>query len=853
MTSFKVRSAMPGKSAARPSGVETVLEGRQGKERLLIYELPEEALGAGSSLGNDKGWVNSKATGALERLFSLDLGQVVFGSLNLRYSSEQHGLLPLGNTPSQPEQKADARPQPKKRVLLEQSRPGRFRIHPAYQEREFDLPGSLSVTETLFMPHTPDVDPAVAYQVIELRNDSTFPRSIRIFAYANFRGTTAGDVTGTYDEETGALFASNQGQADWVRALGFSVKASGYMTTHDVSRAYDPVNVMPLTNDTTAQGDLFGVIQADVDLSPGETERLAVILAFSPHGMEDAKKVFKRARDFEKALKQTLDYYRSVLDVSRLEVPDSVINQGVQWSKANMIRVMGDYPVSKAFTNEPGVSSNVVLRDLAWFVYGNDWMLPHFSAAMLKAASGKRYKNGKMAEYFSALDGHIEDYGLNINDDTPLFVLAACHHYHATGDNQFFQELIPSIEGALRYLLTQRDEQGLVNCSAKGQNVWGIASWRNVIPNYSINGAVTEINALCFGALTEAAKLAHHFDKADLAQLLDSEAEKLKDAINTHLLNPDNGMYYLNIDVDGNRHTDITSDQVFPVMFKVAPDDVAFRIISRLNSPDFWTNAGLRVLSDLSPDYDPSGHVGLLGGVWPGVVFWYAFAAAKYHPEFMVRGLREGYQNYIADPRKNNTVPGQFSEWFDGESLVNRGMRLSPWEPPRYLWAAIEGLAGVHLEPIGISINPQLPPAWQWLALSRLPYRGREISFFTAREGSELRLYMTEEVDSDCNTTVCGKDVSDKVEVWSDDTSVMALQSDSTTYVCLGNSTQQTLIVPWSLKGLLDEEHRYRVRAFSSEYGGWTESGESLGRELAELALPIEQLGFHILRFDRVD
>ena len=50
-----------------------------------------------------------------------------------------------------------------------------------------------------------------------------------------------------------------------------------------------------------------------------------------------------------------------------------------------------------------------------------------------------------------------------------------------------------------------------------------------------------------------------------------------------------------------------------------------------------------------------------------------------------------------SDPRRNNTVPGQFSEWLHGETLTNEGMMLSPWDPPRYLWAAVEGAAGLDM------------------------------------------------------------------------------------------------------------------------------------------------------------
>ncbi|HEY3280971.1 MAG TPA: hypothetical protein VGN26_01740, partial [Armatimonadota bacterium] len=705
---------------------------------------------------------------------------------------------------------------------------------------------------TLFIPNTLEEDPAVVYQVITLRNESSSTRPLHVTAFANLRGATPEDVEGCFDKELGALLAWNTSQTDWVRVLGFSEPAADYMTTHDVSRADDPVSASELTRQVRAKGSLFGVVEVGVDLAPGEAKRLAVVLAFSPRGSAEARRIFSEARDFEKALDLTLDHYQEVLDISRMETPDPVINQGVQWSKANMRRVMGTYPVSRAFTNEPGVSSNVVIRDVAWFVHGNDWMEPKFSREILRTTSRMRYPNGKIAEYFSALDGHIEDYGLNINDDTPLFILAVGHHCFATGDKDLVEELLPAVEGAARYILSQRDDRGLVFCSARGQNVWGIASWRNVIPNYSINGAVTEINSLCYAALMVSARLAAYRGSKDMAEELEAEAGKLREAINTHLLNPRNGLYYLNIDVDGGHHTDVTSDQVFPVMFGVAPDDVAFRIISRLNSPDFWTEAGLRVVSDQSPYYDPSTQVGLMGGVWPGVVFWYAFAAAKYHPEFMVRGLHQGYRSYLQAPRKNNTVPGQFSEWFDGASLVNRGMRLSPWEPPRYLWAAIEGLGGVLTSPEGVKVDPRLPPSWKWLSLSRLPCLGRELSFFVAREGRDLRLYASEKVESPWPVTVCGEDMTKHLEDWSADATLLAFQRDGCITVCLGNSANRTLVVPWSLRGLLKPDRRYRARTYNSEFGGWVDSGESFGRDLRGLAVSVEQNGFYILTLEEL-
>ena len=270
----------------------------------------------------------------------------------------------------------------------------------------------------------------------------------------------------------------------------------------------------------------------------------------------------------------------------------------------------------------------MVARDAAWFVYGGDFLDPRFSRELLRHFARKQYPNGKIPEYYNALDGHVEDYGISLNDDTPLFVLACCHHYTTTHSERFIRAMYDDITRAADYILSQRDDTGVVISTADGYDVYGIASWRNVIPGYQMNGAVTEINSECCGALAKLAELARMIGKDEDADNYHRAAEDLKIAINYRLLNQDNGLYYLNIDSSGVAHTDVTADEVFPVLFDVAPDDVAHRIIGRLRADDFLTVAGLRTVSRNSPDYEPTGRIGLLGGVWPGVAFWYAFAAS---------------------------------------------------------------------------------------------------------------------------------------------------------------------------------------------------------------------------------
>lgn len=808
-----------------------------------FYSVPDDALDMGASFGNSALWVTTLGTGAVQQVFDVQLGELLMNTICIRYAGRGQRPLPVG---SRAEHGAAA-----SYVGLGQEELGRFEIHPAYQRHHFAVADAVQVTETTFVPLDAGMidpgDPPVVFQMVEMRNDNPVATALRLYGYARFRGSLNADVEARYDPTLRALVAHNASRPEAVRVFGVTAEPSGYSTSFDYVRVYSRLHVTALDNSTAAKGDILGCLQLDYNLSPGESARVAFITAISGEGEERAIAAYRGAQDVPGALRSTLEHLEATLANGQVLTPDPVINEGALWSKVNMRRVMARYPQGPAFTNEPGGSSNVVGRDVAWFVYGNDHFSPQFSRTLLDTFARLQYPNGKIPEYYDALDGRVEDYGLNINDDTPLFILAVNHHSRASGDLAWLRSVYPAVEKAARYIISQEDERGLVFCSASDPrgNVWAIAGWRNVIPQYSINGAVTELNAECAAALRAIGHLTQNLGLPESqAKEFFTAAERLQAAMNRHLLNPGNGLYYLNIDIDGNIHTDVTGDQIFPVMFRVCDDEVGFRIISRLNSPDFWTSGGLRTASRADPLYDPFRNVGLIGGVWPGLTWWYAFAAARYHPEFMVEALRASFAHYASDPRVNNTVPGQFSEWFDGESLVNRGMRLSPWEPPRFLWAAVEGVCGLMLTPGAPRISPLTPPTWKWVALRQLPYHGQPLTYFAARQHGQFHIYANADIETPHSTERFDEDVSDQVHVYSSTVAVVALRRPGRLLVLVGNTGAGTAVVPLGLQDVLNTDKRYAARVYNSERSAWERGRHLTGQDACTLAVSIEVHGY---------
>jgi glycogen debranching enzyme len=829
------------------------VESLAGRATFPTFKLSDSELGMGASLGNSAIWINTKSTGAVERVSSNALAQSLIGAISVRYGGYGQPARMLADAPDSPSLPYVAlRPDATRRT---------FEIHPAYQRVSFTLGGVVEISETTFVPldatTTSADDTPMVYIVVRMYNADNVEHFIRVVGSARLRGSMPEDVHARFDAGRKALVAWNVSQPQAVRVFGLSEPSSRFETTFDFARVYDPVHVHALEDKIADVGDVLGQLQLDLALSARQQRTICFTAGVFTEGEDSALESCAAAPGHQTAFERTVKHLEEVVCRSQVLTPDSLINQGALWSKVNMRRVMAKFPGGHAFSNDPGNYANVVVRDSAWFVYGCDHFMPEFSRELLENVAARQYPSGKLPEYYDAVTGRVEDDGLNINDDTPLYILAVNHHFRSTGDLQWLKKTYPKVAAAARYIIAQIDDRGLVFCSANDPrgNVWSIAGWRNIIELYSINGAVTEINSECVAALRAVGHLADNLGRPEAErQEFDGAAQRIQAAMDKCLINPENGLYYLNIDVAGNVHTDVTGDEIFPVIFRACDEETGFRIISRLNAPDFWTAAGLRTVSRLDPLYDPSHYAGLMGGVWPGLTWWYAFAAARYHPDFMVRALRSSFEHYAADPKRNNTVPGQFSEWFDGEGLTNRGVRLSPWEPPRFFWAAIEGVCGLMLTASAPQINPLIPGHWSWVGIRRLRYHKGFLSYFAVRQsGGHMTIYSTAALQSECDVLLFDRDVSDGLRVFSDSAVGIALAGKERTVILLGNTEQSTVSVPINVKEVVDVSKRYTVRLYNSEKRDW-EAPVTRGAEgLADLAVSIEANGYRLIELTIAD
>jgi hypothetical protein len=375
------------------------------------------------------------------------------------------------------------------------------------------------------------------------------------------------------------------------------------------------------------------------------------------------------------------------------------VERAVAWGKVGSRRVWHRYATGdQGFTNDPP-GNTIVTRDAAWFLFGADHFAPHWSRALLETlAHHAPYPGGKIAEYVRLSPAGVtrDDYGLNLNDATPLFVLAVAHHWQTTHDAAVLEAFYPTVRDAAAWILAQRREEGLIWCDGQGTNVFGIGGWRNIIPGYRLSGALTELNAECVAALRAAAQLAEAAGTAEDRQQFRMAAEQLDTAMQ-QLVDPQTGLFLLTRDEDG-PNSQLAIDLVLPALFEAGPEEARLHTLLRLVEPDFRSPCGLRCLSRDDPAYHPRFGWGLMGGSWPNATAWAAAALVPHRPQLAWELAEQIARTLFPETRSvpGVSVPGEFPEWFDGETGESAGMSLSPWMPATYVWLVRERLTAAQ-------------------------------------------------------------------------------------------------------------------------------------------------------------
>jgi hypothetical protein len=725
------------------------------RNEFSAYVLREEETPFGLTLGNFKTFATSTPKGGIRGLWDADTDQIIFGAHQVAYR-------PADGPTLFPQQ-----------IVRE------FTFLPYAQIAEFGIARDLHVTEAFYVPHGPLHDRLVSFVVdITVHNAAAAPATVLVFPWALLIGQRFyGEPEKQVRASAGERFIRSYGEeTGWVRWWGGSRTPSAVVVGLREQTMLQGMKKGTLGGEDHlgeitprlaefASSRIFGAFEYRIEIAPGARESLRLAVVFHKDGDDRSKPVLEQLLRDPEALPATERYYAEKLADARLFTPSPVINRGVVWAKTNMLRVVKEYPQGWGSTNSPP-SDILVSRDTSWFVHGYDYFMPQFSRDAIELFNRFLEPSGQVVEYVRGVNGYKTSYDLNINDDTPLHIIAILHHYNATLDDAWLRGVFPLVVKIADYMLTQRDANGLIFCKAGGVDMFGITSWRNIIPYYTLDGAVTEINAEAYFALEASARLAAVLDEGETWERFSREASALRKAMLAKLFNDDTSAFVLNYDKDDNYQDNFTADEVFPVLFEVAEPVARRAILKRLAEPDFTTPVGLRTISTADAWYFPSHGFGLLGGIWPDLTLWFAVALARNGAHAEAAHWLETIYATMEAGAPRNTVPGQFAEWFDGGSLTNRGMYLSPWTGAKYLWAVAETVCGLdgYRTSGRPHIAPLLPPDWTWSAAVRVHWGGRRHSYVVDAERKIIVGDMDfASADEPYRVYFAGRDVSDEI------------------------------------------------------------------------------------------
>ena len=755
------------------------------------YVLPEAQTPYGLLLGNFKSFAQSTAKGGIRGLWDADTDQIIFGTHQIAY-----------------------RMRDLQQTVFPQQITREFTFLPYAQISEFTLADRLHVTEAFYVPHGPKHDRSVSFVVdLTLYNPGATPVDVGVFPWAllvgqrfygepehEVRAWTEDDFICSKNQQTGAERWWGGSRKPHASIVGLREQVMLHHMREGSLRSEGHLDEVTPQLAECVSRRIFGAFEYRIIVQPGARESLRLAVVFHKDGKEKSRPVLEQLLNDPKALHETQRYFASKLLDARFMCPSPAISRGVVWAKANMLRVIKEYPNGWGSTNSPP-SDILVSRDTSWFVHGFDYFLPNFSREAIEVFNNFADESGEMIEYVRGVSGFKTSYDLNINDDTPLHLIAMLHHYNATLDDQWVRNWFPLISKIADYMLTQRDSNGLLFCRASGVDMFGISSWRNIIPYYTLDGAVTEINAEGVFALEAAAMLSAVVGDHERWQRYSNEARSLRQAMMQYMFNDDTGAFVLNYDQEQNYQDNFTADEVFPVLFNVAEAEQRRKILERLSEPDFITPVGLRTISTADSWYFPSHGFGLLGGVWPDLTLWFVMCLARNGATDKAVHWMEAIYDTMEAGAVRNTVPGEFGEWFDGGSLTNRGMYLSPWTGAKYLWAVAETIGG--LDGYRTSGRPHLvplrPSGWKWVSAARVHWGGKLCTYVIDFDRSTIYANMPElSAEEPFMCIYAGRDVSDEVTMSPVEVGAVAFEEDTgavRVFLCNMNDTARNVSI----------------------------------------------------------
>jgi len=223
-------------------------------------------------------------------------------------------------------------------------------------------------------------------------------------------------------------------------------------------------------------------------------------------------------------------------------------------------------------------------------------------------------------------------------DATPLFVLLAGLYVERTGDDATLIELWPSIEAALGWIdgPGDPDRDGFVEYQRASEQGLANQGWKDSYDAiFHADGrlaegyiALAEVQGYVFAAKRLAARCASRLGKAEMAETLELEAERLAQRFEEAFWCEELGTYALALDGEKQPCKVRTSNAGQLLFTGIVSVERARLVAADLMRPHFFTGWGIRTVACGEARYNPMSYHN--GSIWPHDNALIALGLARY-------------------------------------------------------------------------------------------------------------------------------------------------------------------------------------------------------------------------------
>lgn len=259
-------------------------------------------------------------------------------------------------------------------------------------------------------------------------------------------------------------------------------------------------------------------------------------------------------------------------------------------------------------------------------------------------------------------------------DATPLFIILFFKYFEKEPDFFLLKETWNSLKAAGNWIVLKVRKDGFLTHPIldpkKGLNS---QSWKDGIgkPLEGLRGnlAVVEVQGYAYEAMKHLSLLARLLSEKKFADILDEEAENLKNRFEKYFWFSGERYYCFALLEDGKALRCVTSNPGHLLFTRLISPAKKKEIVRRLFASDMWTPYGIRTLSTQDRYFDPFAYQ--LGAIWP-------------HDNWIIaEGMRESGFGQAAEAVKKSildayTELGKMPEFFgvDKENrIITKGMK----------------------------------------------------------------------------------------------------------------------------------------------------------------------------------